>query len=821
MLSERGDNATNAQSAQGFDVTFFDDCYAKTCKQKTMTLDELRDLVFNTDAATKAGLPWLKLALFGEKKTESKSLRHDANVLEISGIEADYDGEVMTFDDAVACLQKAGLHALIYTSPSNTPAKPRFRVISPCSRKLPPEQRYRLVARLNGVLGGVLADESFALSQSYYYGSVNGNPDHRAEIVEGACIALRDDLDFGAIGKKEFGNDKPNGHAGHNGADNEHNGNGEAHSGGDWAQHFGKIHAGDELHNSTRDLAAELIVAGMNDGAAVNLVRGVMESSSAPHDARWRERYEDIPRLVASASEKFAEAAAATRHDGHEPFDLWNSFDPPELPTGLLPPAIENYARVQGTMMGCDPGGLAMAALTVCAAAIPDCIKLQVKRHDPRWLESARIWTALIGLPSTKKSPIIGEASRPLVKLDLAMFRAYKVKLAAYMELSREEKEGGPPPQERLCLNDTTIEAAQLVLQDSPNGVLLLRDELGGWFGAMDKYSGNKGAAADRGFWLQAFNGSSYTVNRVGRGSSIIENLSVSVLGGIQPDALRRLTSDGVEDGLLQRLFPIVLRSAEVGRDEPKPDAGVVYDVLIERLHGLTMPITLSFSTAASELRQKLEQRHLDLQRCEVINPKLGAHLGKYDGMFARLCVVWHCIEHAAEANLPYVVTEETACRVANFMQRFLMPHALAFYGGILGLSDEHDRLAALASYILAHKSAEITCRDVQSSVHDMRNLKRKDIEEDVLYPLETLGWLCRKPGPRPTSPLRWPVNPKVHERFRERGKQEADRRAKVRVIMAELGGTPDGGRMYMPSEEAAGGAPGCGDGSPDPPPLF
>jgi hypothetical protein len=60
-----------------------------------------------------------------------------------------------------------------------------------------------------------------------------------------------------------------------------------------------------------------------------------------------------------------------------------------------------------------------------------------------------------------------------------------------------------------------------------------------------------------------------------------------------------------------------------------------------------------------------------------------------------------------------------------------------------------------------------------------------------------------------------------VHERFRERGKQEADRRAKVRVIMAELGGTPDGGRMYMPSEEAAGGAPGCGDGSPDPPPLF
>ena len=59
-------------------------------------------------------------------------------------------------------------------------------------------------------------------------------------------------------------------------------------------------------------------------------------------------------------------------------------------------------------------------------------------------------------------------------------------------------------------------------------------------------------------------------------------------------------------------------------------------------------------------------------------------------------------------------MTEDTAHRVAEFMHRFLLPHALAFYGGVLDLSDGHDRLAAVAGYILVHKLERLTNRDVQ-----------------------------------------------------------------------------------------------------------
>ena len=43
----------------------------------------------------------------------------------------------------------------------------------------------------------------------------------------------------------------------------------------------------------------------------------------------------------------------------------------------------------------------------------------------------------------------------------------------------------------------------------------------------------------------------------------------MNVLGGIQEDALRKVVEDNVDDGLVQRLFVIMLRPAVLGKDEP------------------------------------------------------------------------------------------------------------------------------------------------------------------------------------------------------------------------------------------------------------
>jgi hypothetical protein len=304
-----------------------------------------------------------------------------------------------------------------------------------------------------------------------------------------------------------------------------------------------------------------------------------------------------------------------------EPVDLWGQFDPPELPRGLLPEVIEQFALEEGALMGADPCGLAMAALAICAAALPDYMQVQVKRHDPNWLEETRAWVGLIGNPSTKKSPIMRRAAKAFNRLDAQLHRKYLDELDLYEALPKEEQKGSPKPvRKQLRLEDVTIEAAQEVFKGNDEGVLCFQDELAGWFGSMDKYNGRGGGNKDRGFWLQTYNGGTYSLNRIGRGSSMLTNLSISLLGGIQPDAIRAVAADTIDDGLLQRLTPIVLRSGRAGKDAPTSAAGQRYDVLIEALHHRPPPAqAFQFSDEALAIREALEQKHLDLMACEVV----------------------------------------------------------------------------------------------------------------------------------------------------------------------------------------------------------
>ena len=176
-------------------VTFFKSYAASEKVEQAVTIEALADRIRKTTAREKKALPWLKLARFGEARTENRSLRHDANVLTISGIEVDYDDEKISIDTALNKLTQTGLSAILYTSPSHTDAAPRWRVLCPTSIELPPDKRKHLIGRINGLFGGTLANESWTLSQSYYLGSVNRNPAHRVEVIDGAPIDTLDELD--------------------------------------------------------------------------------------------------------------------------------------------------------------------------------------------------------------------------------------------------------------------------------------------------------------------------------------------------------------------------------------------------------------------------------------------------------------------------------------------------------------------------------------------------------------------------------------------------------------------------------------------------
>jgi hypothetical protein len=109
-------------------VTYFADKMAERASEETLSLPRLAAKIQRATARTKDCLPWLKLARFGEMRSDKGSLRHDGNVVVITGIEVDYDGEQISFENAVETVERAGIIAIVYTSPSHRAEKPRWRV---------------------------------------------------------------------------------------------------------------------------------------------------------------------------------------------------------------------------------------------------------------------------------------------------------------------------------------------------------------------------------------------------------------------------------------------------------------------------------------------------------------------------------------------------------------------------------------------------------------------------------------------------------------------------------------------------------------------
>jgi hypothetical protein len=265
-----------------FAVTVFPDKHARVKHERFCTPDELLALIRDTHADKKAALPHLKLARFGNKLSRKGSLRHNANVLGIIGVEIDHDAGSMAVEEAVRRLCEAGVLSIIYTSPRHHPDHPRWRVLAFFRRELAPDEHPTMTARLNGILGGAAADESFTLSQSYYYGSC-GNPHHQAVLVEGTPLDLHDELDAGALGKSRS---SPTPRGGRSGRVDE-------------AGLMAQICRSESYHPPAIMLAAAWAYQGLSLAQAAKRLLKLFDAvPEASRDDRWRERRAEVPDIL-------------------------------------------------------------------------------------------------------------------------------------------------------------------------------------------------------------------------------------------------------------------------------------------------------------------------------------------------------------------------------------------------------------------------------------------------------------------------------------------------------------------------------------------
>jgi hypothetical protein len=463
-------------------------------------------------------------------------------------------------------------------------------------------------------------------------------------------------------------------------------------------------------------------------------------------------------------------------------FDPWERYIVPEFPLHILPETVQRYVKSQSVLIGCDPAALAMAALTAFSGALDHRFAVKMMRNG-EWWEHPRLWTLLVGDPSRKKTPIINEATRPLELYQNVLRCDYETRLRDYEAAKAGNKNTDvtkPDLPARYVIFDTTIEKLGEILSRSEHGLLVKRDEFSGWIGSMEKYTNSRGSSADRGFWLQAFDGGPYSVDRIGRGETHIRNLSVSLIGGIQPAKLaelRGLTSDG----LLQRFLPVMMRASTFAKDRESGADQENYRQLVRKL--IRAPnqrffLTDRALTIMTILRERLDKLE---QAASGSADGLQAFIGKLPGIAGRLAVILHMVANPEKA--PREIGATTVAHVSTLMRKFILPHAMEFYRSGEELTGG-ERLRKIASWILTSQRDVVASRDFIRQVGCLRGISVFDLNA-CLSPLVAGGWL--EPKAKGPENREWSVTPKVAIDFERRRLHEEERKA----CIAELMGSP------------------------------
>jgi hypothetical protein len=479
----------------------------------------------------------------------------------------------------------------------------------------------------------------------------------------------------------------------------------------------------------------------------------------------------------AQTLEEFLEAVPERTRSREIPLLL---YQPP--PLDILPPRVQAFVRAGAGSVGCDVAYVLLSVLAALACAIGLSRRLRILQT---WFEAAILWLCTVAPSGAKKSPPLELGIKPLWKIEEELYSLYEVKRAEYerkklkydAELAEWKRKHAAkelpekpsePPEPRYVVSNTTVEALAPILHANPRGLLLVRDELGGWLESFDAYRGGRGG--DAAAWEELYHGRRLTVDRKtgDRRSIRVPRAAVSVTGTIQPETLRRLlTPKLLEGGLAARIFFATPRPALGGKPHEEVSSEIEndYSSVLRRLTGLRMkqgeqgillPVDLSFAPEAEVAWWHWVEKWAK-ERRDLEGP-LAAAAAKLEGGVARLALILH-LAFWAEGNEPEPDSiSQERIKAAIRLGQWFWREARRLYGVILrdeeGVSQSRLRLVAW----IERRGGDVSPRELANS--GPREFRGKtEVAEAALQELVAAGcgrWfqVPAQDGPgRPPSP--------------------------------------------------------------------
>jgi hypothetical protein len=442
-------------------------------------------------------------------------------------------------------------------------------------------------------------------------------------------------------------------------------------------------------------------------------------------------------------------------------------FDPELLPESLRPMVEDVADRMQVPL-----DFPAVVVMAILAGLCGRRAIIQPKKNDHSWTVTPNLWGGIIAPPGMMKSPVISSLTAParaieselrqqhhdaLCEFEESKERAELEKQAWKEDYKRKAKRGAPrpsmpeshltrPTERRLLTTDATYEGLQLMLAENPAGIFVLRDELSGWLASLER----PGRETERSFSLECWSGdSSFTIDRIGRGSVHAEHCCVSLFGGIQPAKLCAYLADALRDGptndgLIQRfqllVWPDVKRDWIYQDRPPNAEAIKIAEEVYRRIVSIDVenPLRLTFSPDA----QALFVAYLTALQTRISSDEessfMQAHLAKYRKLMPALALLIALADGCLDA-----VGLDHAEKAADWCE-YLELHARRVYASRIN----PERLAAIS---LGHKlrkgwKRNERCFSVrQVYLNDWTGLSTPDEVRAALRILEDAGWVRRR----------------------------------------------------------------------------
>ena len=289
--------------------------------------------------------------------------------------------------------------------------------------------------------------------------------------------------------------------------------------------------------------------------------------------------------------------------------------------------------------------------------------------------------------------------------------------------------------------------------------------ELAGLFANMRRYSRGR----DDQFWLEAWTGGRYVVERMNRVAVVVEHLLIALLGGFQPDALARSFA-GDQNGMYSRFLfawpaePTYRRLIDTVA-EVQPDIINALTRLVDlpaEENGTLLQSYVPLSRPALEAfeefrRSSFEARAYADGREREYLAKGPAHVLRLSGTLAFLAWAF------AGGPEPEKIEANFIKSAVRLWHEYCWPHARAAVR-LIGISDGHANIRRVLRWVRAAGLRQVSLKDVRRDA--LSQTLSAGQTQALIDRLVKLRWLREVSIERATGPgwpaRRWAVNPRL-----------------------------------------------------------